>query len=95
MKIEVIINAGSGAGSKEGVPEQLAEAFTAAGVEARISLAHTGSEVIHLAGQAARSEANVVVAGGGDGTINSVATAVIDSNKVLGVLPLGTMNHFA
>jgi diacylglycerol kinase family enzyme len=35
------------------------------------------------------------VAGGGDGTINTVAAALIDTGKTLGVLPFGTMNHFA
>jgi YegS/Rv2252/BmrU family lipid kinase len=95
VKIEVIINASSGAGKKEGVQAQLAEAFQRAGVEARVSLAHSGSEVVQLARRAAESDADVVVAGGGDGTINSVASAVIDADKVLGVLPFGTMNHFA
>ena len=95
MKIEVIINASSGAGSKEGLQRQLDEAFKAAGVAAQVSLAHTGLEVVHLAQEAVRREAEIVVAAGGDGTINSVAAAVIDSNKVLGVLPFGTMNHFA
>jgi diacylglycerol kinase family enzyme len=35
------------------------------------------------------------VAAGGDGTVNLVASAVVDTDKVLGVLPLGTLNHFA
>jgi diacylglycerol kinase family enzyme len=35
------------------------------------------------------------VAAGGDGTVSSIAAAVIDSGKTLGVLPLGTLNHFA
>jgi YegS/Rv2252/BmrU family lipid kinase len=95
VKIEVIINASSGAGARKGIQEQLAEAFNAAGVKARVSLAHTGSEVVHLAQRAVRSEAETVVAGGGDGTINSVASAVLEADKVLGVLPFGTMNHFA
>lgn len=95
VKIEVIINASSGPGSKDGVPQQLAEAFEAGGVAARVSLAHTGAEVVQLAQRAAKSEAEIVVAGGGDGTINSVASATIDAHKVLGVLPFGTMNHFA
>ena len=36
-----------------------------------------------------------VVAAGGDGTINAVAAAIVDADKALGVLPFGTMNHFA
>ena len=35
------------------------------------------------------------MAGGGDGTVNTVASAVIDTDKTFGVLPLGTLNHFA
>jgi YegS/Rv2252/BmrU family lipid kinase len=95
VKIEVIINASSGPGHEAGVEERLAEAFRAGGVEAQISLARSGDEVIELAQQAANSDAEIIVAGGGDGTINSVAAAVISSNKILGILPFGTMNHFA
>lgn len=95
VKIEVIVNSSSGSGHEEGIEKTLAEAFRAAGVDARISMAQTGAEVITLAQQAATSDAHVVVAAGGDGTISSVAAAIIDSNKSLGVLPFGTMNHFA
>ena len=37
----------------------------------------------------------ISLAGGGDGTINTVASAVVGTDKTLGVLPLGTLNHFA
>ena len=44
-------------------------------------------------------QAETVVAGGGDGTINEIATALAASNAdhrpVLGILPLGTANDFA
>jgi YegS/Rv2252/BmrU family lipid kinase len=95
MKIEVIINAGSGTEDKKDVHRHLLERFTASGIEARISVARTGAEVVKLAQEAGRSDAEVLVAGGGDGTINSVASAAIKSHKTLGVLPFGTMNHFA
>lgn len=36
-----------------------------------------------------------VIAGGGDGTISTAATACFRSGKVLGVIPLGTMNLYA
>ena len=95
VKIEVIINASSGAGNGAAVQQRLAEAFKAIGADARISLAGNGVEIVKLAQNAARSDAEGVVAGGGDGTINSVAAAIVDSDKTLGVLPFGTMNHFA
>lgn len=37
----------------------------------------------------------MVVAGGGDGTINAVASVLVDTGMPFGVLPLGTLNHFA
>ena len=95
VKVEVIVNNSSGASHGPGIQHSLAEAFKAAGVEARLSLAHTGSEVTALAQQAASGDAKIIVAAGGDGTINSVATAIIGTGKALGVLPFGTMNHFA
>jgi diacylglycerol kinase family enzyme len=38
---------------------------------------------------------HTLVAGGGDGTINGAASAVVGRKVPLGVLPLGTLNHFA
>ena len=37
----------------------------------------------------------IVVAGGGDGTITTVASELLNTNIPLGILPLGTLNHFA
>jgi len=95
VKVEVIINASSGAGHHKEIQDRVAQAFKAHGVEARISLARTGAAVVKLAERAARTDVEAIVAGGGDGTISSVAAVVIDSDKALGVLPFGTMNHFA
>jgi YegS/Rv2252/BmrU family lipid kinase len=91
----VILNARSGTDDKKDVQRRMQELFVASGVDTRISIAHTGARVVELAHQAARSDADIIVAGGGDGTINSVASAAIESGKTMGVLPFGTMNHFA
>ncbi len=93
--VEIILNDSAGNGDKEAARTQLAEMFAARDVTARVSLAHSGAEIAELAQRAAKSTARVVVAGGGDGTINAVAAALIATDKTLGVLPLGTLNHFA
>ncbi|MCX6552342.1 MAG: diacylglycerol kinase family lipid kinase [Acidobacteria bacterium] len=91
----MILNARSGAGHNEQVQQRVVDAFAERGVRAHVSTANDGAALIRLARHAARSEAESVVAGGGDGTISAVAAAMIDSGKPLGVLPLGTLNHFA
>src|SRR3954451_10797613 len=52
-------------------------------------------DIATLARQAARTSEAVIVAAGGDGTIGAVAAALVGSDKILGVLPVGTLNHFA
>lgn len=93
--IEVIINASSGATRKEEVRDRLADLFSQSGVDARISLARSGKQLVELVVRAANSDSRIIVAGGGDGTINAVASTLIETGKTLGVLPLGTLNHFA
>jgi diacylglycerol kinase family enzyme len=47
------------------------------------------------ADNAVREGCDVLVACGGDGTVNAVAQVASVRNAILGVLPLGTLNHFA
>jgi YegS/Rv2252/BmrU family lipid kinase len=95
VKIEVIVNASSGTGVNGAMAERLNELFARDGVVAHVALALSGHEIIELARRAALGDADTVVAGGGDGTINSVTSQLLNTKKALGVLPLGTMNHFA
>ena len=93
--IKIIISAGAGPGDNTKAAERLRQIFEEKQINLDISFAESGAEVAELARQAARGPYEVIVAAGGDGTVNSVAAAVIDSGKILGVLPLGTLNHFA
>jgi diacylglycerol kinase family enzyme len=95
VKIEVIVNASSGTGANGALKERLDELFARAGVVANVALAQSGHQISELAKRAALGDADVIVAGGGDGTINSVASQLLNTTKTLGVLPMGTMNHFA
>lgn len=91
---KVIINLASGSSDEE-VRQRVTEVFAANGLDVDVSLAHGGEEIAALADEAVAGDWNTIVAGGGDGTINLVASKIIDTEKVLGVLPLGTLNHFA
>jgi diacylglycerol kinase family enzyme len=51
--------------------------------------------MIGVAREALDDGIGLVVAGGGDGTMNAVASVLAGSQAALGVLPLGTLNHFA
>jgi len=48
-----------------------------------------------LAQQAIADGADVVIAAGGDGTVTGVATALLGTDKCLGIIPSGTANGFA
>jgi diacylglycerol kinase (ATP) len=42
-----------------------------------------------------KNDYDIFIAVGGDGTVNSLASELIDSGKILGVLPVGSGNGFA
>jgi YegS/Rv2252/BmrU family lipid kinase len=52
-------------------------------------------EVTALAEQAIADGADVIIAAGGDGTVSGVASALVDTDIVLGIIPTGTANAFA
>lgn len=95
-KIAVIVNGSAGAGHDEGQAAQLREKFAAHKMDAQVTLAGSGDELIAAAERALAQGTRVVVAGGGDGTVNAVASVLVrDADVAFGVLPLGTLNHFA
>lgn len=63
--------------------------------EAAIESIKDSSRLRDMARSGVRRGFQMIVAGGGDGTINTVAGEVLRHPVTLGILPLGTFNHFA
>ena len=94
-KIHVILNASAGAGQRDAGAAVL-EAFSAHALTPQITTADPARDDIGaIARQAALEADGAVVAAGGDGTISSVAMALAGGRTPLGVIPMGTLNHFA
>ena len=91
----VLLNRDSGGSDEANVPDRIREAFRAEGAEADVRTAEGGEEFLALAKEVASRDFPVVVGAGGDGTISALASVLTGSGKTLGVLPLGTLNHFA
>jgi diacylglycerol kinase family enzyme len=100
-RVAVLLNASAGAFHKthaEDVRSTLEKAFASHGVTAEIHFIESdglraGAET--ALASAKRREIDAVVIGGGDGSVRVAAGLLAESDIPLGVLPLGTLNHFA
>ena len=94
----VVMNAGSGHDDATETRETIERVLTEAGREHELHLVDKPDRLHDVAREtvdAARARGAVVVAAGGDGTINAVAHATYRSGCTFGVLPQGTFNYFS
>lgn len=94
----IVLNARSGAFDATAVRSELESVLTEGGRRYEILPTERARSVADAAADAvrrARQSDGVVVAAGGDGTVNTVAQAMRGSGLAFGVIPLGTFNYFA
>ncbi len=94
-RVTVLLNRDGGAVAAD--PEirgKVRDAFNAAMLDTSIELI-SGSECEARCRAIADRTDELVIVGGGDGTISAAASALVGSETLLGILPLGTLNHFA
>jgi len=91
----VILNANAGTANAAGISaDMLRELFEANDLSATID-ARSEVDLSTRLGDAVASDAPIVVAAGGDGTITALAGALVGTRKSLAILPLGTVNALA
>jgi diacylglycerol kinase (ATP) len=86
-----IINPISGGKKKDGVPQLIGKHLDAALFEATIVFTEGVAHAKQVAAEAI-GKYEIVVAVGGDGTVNEVASALVNSEAVLGIVPCGSGN---
>lgn len=94
--ILVVVNGRSGHSDTDAMCAQIKAVLDAVGrtheflIVEPAKLAATATRAV----QSALKQGGIVVAAGGDGTINTVASAVLGSGVPFGILPQGTFNYF-
>jgi YegS/Rv2252/BmrU family lipid kinase len=92
--VSVIINERSGIAAKPDAGPEIQSLFEKQGTRVRLERVREPGDLAARARQAA-SRGDVLVAAGGDGTVGAVAGVAVATGASIGVLPMGTMNHFA
>ncbi len=88
MKVVILINRAQAQAADAG------QALRAAGIDGPIERV-AGGRIAARARAAVKAGATLVIVGGGDGSVGAAAGALAGTRAALGILPLGTLNHFA
>jgi diacylglycerol kinase family enzyme len=93
----IVLNAGSGSSETEVRRSTIEKVLREAGRSFHLTMVEQPEQLAQIAQDVvakARAAGGIVVAAGGDGTINTVAHATLGSGCRFGVLPQGTFNYF-
>lgn len=93
--IPVIVNSAARSGQSRAQIEALPALFDQMGLRTRLIDVRDGADSEREIDAALAERPPLVVAGGGDGTLSAIASRLVGTGIPMGVLPLGTLNHFA
>lgn len=94
-KIVFIVNPISGVGKKDQLPEIVDKYIDHSVNEVEIVYTEHPGHAFEIARQKADMGVDIVVAVGGDGTVNEVARALVETRTALGIIPCGSGNGLA
>ena len=93
--IVFIMNPISGTSSKAGIPELIEHVLDKQQFTYELRMTERAGHACEIAGEARDKGADIVVAIGGDGTVNEVGRALVHSQTALGIIPCGSGNGLA
>ena len=94
-RIIFVVNPISGTQSKELILSLLDEKIDKARYTWEVVYTERAGHAVEIAAKAAEEKADVVVAIGGDGTINEIARSLVHTDTALGIIPCGSGNGLA
>jgi diacylglycerol kinase family enzyme len=95
VRVTVLLNRGGGAVAADAkIVDRVESALEAARIDADVDLISGGDCEVRSRAIAERGDPLLIV-GGGDGSVGAAAAALAGTKTALGILPLGTLNHFA
>lgn len=94
-KVRLILNPKAGRGLNNRITQIAVRAFIPHVYDVEILYSKYVRHAVELSKQAAENNYEIVVAVGGDGTINEVAQSIKNTNTSLGIIPTGSGNGFA
>ncbi len=94
-RITFIVNPISGTHDKTEIPQQIEAGMDASRFDCDIRYTEYRGNAAEIASECSAEGVDVVVAVGGDGTVNEVARALVHSQTALGIIPCGSGNGLA
>ena len=93
--VHAFLNVHSGWDDSTDCAVQITDKMEAMGVPVEIHQVGKGMDIVSAVRQSVQQGAGAVIAGGGDGTLNAVASGVRDTSVPMALVPIGTLNHLA
>ncbi|MEG1573866.1 MAG: YegS/Rv2252/BmrU family lipid kinase [Bacteroidales bacterium] len=94
-RLLAVINPISGGARKANIPDKIKRILGSEDVSVEVAFTEYAGHATELASAAAADGFDIVLSVGGDGTCNEIAKALVHTNTVLGIIPMGSGNGLA
>ena len=93
--LHFIINPISGTGKQENITSKIEKTIDSSVFESHIHFTERKGHATEIAKDLRNDNADLIIAVGGDGTVNEIAQSLVNSSTTLGIIPTGSGNGLA